>query len=193
MAFKPTITTEEIEKLRQAEFPGEIIVINSEGKEYDEAIEYLRSERIIGFDTETKPCFVAHAVRNGVAILQLAGGDRAYVFRVQQLGIPASLAELLSTPQVIKVGAAVRDDINGLQRYRSFDANGFADLQTIAEKFGIEEKSVRKMAAIILQRRVSKSQQLSNWESARLSEAQLRYAAVDAWICREMYIKLMKS
>lgn len=193
MAFKPTITTEEIEKLRQAEFPGEIIVINSEGKEYDEAIEYLRSERIIGFDTETKPCFVAHAARNGVAILQLAGGDRAYVFRVQQLGIPASLAELLSTPQVIKVGAAVRDDINGLQRYRSFDANGFADLQTIAEKFGIEEKSVRKMAAIILQRRVSKSQQLSNWESARLSEAQLRYAAVDAWICREMYIKLMKS
>lgn len=193
MAFKPTITTEEIEKLRQAEFPGEIIVINSEGKEYDEAIEYLRSEKIIGFDTETKPCFVAHAARNGVAILQLAGGDRAYVFRVQQLGIPASLAELLSTPQVIKVGAAVRDDINGLQRYRSFDANGFADLQTIAEKFGIEEKSVRKMAAIILQRRVSKSQQLSNWESARLSEAQLRYAAVDAWICREMYIKLMKS
>lgn len=193
MVFKPTITTEEIEKLRQAEFPGEIIVINSEGKEYDEAIEYLRSEKIIGFDTETKPCFVAHAARNGVAILQLAGSDRAYVFRVQQLGIPSSLADLLATPQVIKVGAAVRDDINGLQRYRSFEANGFADLQTIAEKFGIEEKSVRKMAAIIVQLRVSKSQQLSNWESARLSEAQLRYAAVDAWICREMYIKLMRS
>ena len=94
-------------------------------------------------------------------------------------------------PSIIKVGAAVRDDIHGLNWYSSFEAGGFADLQTIAEKFGIEEKSVRKMSAIILGIRVSKSQQLSNWESSRLSDAQLRYAAIDAWVCRQMYLKLM--
>ena len=89
------------------------------------------------------------------------------------------------------MGAAVKDDINGLNTYSMFEARGFADLQTIAEKFGIEEKSVRKMSAIILGIRVSKSQQLSNWESSRLSEAQLKYAAIDAWVCRQMYVKLM--
>ncbi len=193
MSFKSTVTTEEIEKMHLAEFPGKIAVIDSEGADYENAIEYLSNQRVIGFDTETKPCFVAHAARNGVALLQLSGGDRAFIFRVQQLGIPQSLAELLSNPGIIKVGAAVRDDINGLQRYRRFIAQNFADLQQIAEKFGIEEKSVRKMAAIILGLRVSKSQQLSNWESSKLSDAQLRYAAIDAWVCREMYLRLMAS
>lgn len=193
MSFKSTITTEEIEKLHLAEFPGDIVVVDSEGAEYEKAIEYLNDEMVIGFDTETKPCFVAHAPRHGVALLQLSGGEKAFIFRVQQLGIPQSLAELLSNPRIIKVGVAVRDDINGLQRYRRFTAQSFADLQQLAEKFGIEEKSVRKMAAIILGLRVSKSQQLSNWESSKLSDAQLRYAAIDAWVCREMYLKLMSS
>ncbi len=191
MKFPPQITTQQIEKLPLAEFNGKIVVVSAEDANYKEAIEYLNSQKIIGFDTETKPCFAAHAPKNRVALLQLAGEERAYIFRLQMIGLPKALAELLSNVGIIKVGAAVRDDINGLNRYSKFNAGGFKDLQSIAEKFGIMEKSVRKMAAIILDVRVSKSQQLSNWESFCLTEAQLKYAAIDAWVCRQMYVKLL--
>ncbi|MBO4691574.1 MAG: 3'-5' exonuclease domain-containing protein 2 [Bacteroidales bacterium] len=191
MEFAQSIKTEQIEKLPLADFSGEIEVIETEGEQFQQAIDYLTSQKVIGFDTETKPCFVAKAPKNRMAILQLSSEDKAFIFRLQMIGVPQKLAALLSNPAVIKVGAAVRDDLNGLRRYRNFTPNGFADLQTMAEKFGIEEKSVRKMSAIILGIRVSKSQQLSNWESSRLSPAQLKYAAIDAWVCRQMYVKLL--
>lgn len=193
MSFAQNVTLEEIEALEQAGFFGTISVISEIGDAFNEAIEYLSSQKVIGFDTETKPCFVPKVPRNKMAILQLSGDDRAYIFRLQQVGVPAKLAGLLGNPFVIKVGAAVHDDIKGLQEYRPFIPKGFVDLQKLAPEYGIEEKSVRKMSAIILQKRVSKSQQLSNWESAQLSEAQLRYAAVDAWICKEMYLTLMTN
>lgn len=191
MAFLQHIATEQIEKLPLAEFHGEITVVEREDQVFRNAIKTLREAKVIGFDTETKPCFVARAPKNHIALLQLSTGENAYVFRLQQLGMPQELVSILTDPSIIKVGAAVRDDIHGLNWYSRFEAGGFADLQAIAEKFGIEEKSVRKMSAIILGIRVSKSQQLSNWESSKLSDAQLKYAAIDAWVCREMYIKLM--
>ena len=191
MTFPPHIATEQIEQLPLADFKGNIVVIDSQGENYRRALETLGKEKVIGFDTETKPCFVAKAPKNRMALLQLSTGDSAFIFRLQQLGLPSELCQLLSNPAIIKVGAAVRDDINGLNTYAKFTSRGFADLQTIAEKFGIEEKSVRKMSAIILGIRVSESQQLSNWESSRLTDAQLRYAAIDAWVCRQMYLKLM--
>ena len=101
--------------------------------------------------------------------------------------------KILSNPRIIKVGAAVTDDIRSLQHHTKFVPKGFVDLQSIASGWGIEEKSVRKMAAIILGVRVSKSQQLSNWESSDLTVAQINYAAVDAWVCQRMYLKLLSS
>lgn len=192
MAFASTVTVDEIESLEVASFPGEITVVASAHcEEFEQAIAYLSGQEAIGFDTETKPCFVPKVPRNKMAILQLSGADRAYIFRLQQVGVPPKLAALLGNPKVLKIGAAVHDDIRGLQEYRRFIPKGFVDLQRLAPTYGIEEKSVRKMSAIILKKRVSKSQQLSNWESSHLSDAQLRYAAIDAWICREMYYKLM--
>ena len=194
MAFASSITVDEIEALEIATFPGEITVVPSAHcPEFFQAMEYLGAQSVIGFDTETKPCFVPKVPRNKMAILQLSGPDKAYIFRLQQVGVPPKLAALLGTPKILKIGAAVHDDIRGLQEYRKFIPKGFVDLQRLAPAYGIEEKSVRKMAAIILKKRVSKSQQLSNWESSHLSEAQLRYAAIDAWICREMYYKLKES
>ncbi len=191
MAFASSITVGEIEALEIATFPGEITVVSSAHcPEFFQAMEYLGAQDVIGFDTETKPCFVPKVPRNKMAILQLSGPDKAFIFRLQQVGVPPKLAALLGSPKILKIGAAVHDDIRGLQEYRRFIPKGFVDLQRLAPAYGIEEKSVRKMAAIILKKRVSKSQQLSNWESSHLSEAQLRYAAIDAWICREMYYKL---
>ena len=192
MAFASSVTVDEIEALEIATFPGDITVVpTAHCEEFYKAVEYLAAQEVIGFDTETKPCFVPKVPRNKMAILQLSGPDKAYIFRLQQVGVPPKLAALLGNPKILKVGAAVHDDIRGLQEYRRFIPKVFVDLQRMAPAYGIVEKSVRKMAAIILKKRVSKSQQLSNWESSHLSEAQLRYAAVDAWICREMYYKLM--
>lgn len=174
-----------------ADFEGEIGLIEKVGSEYYSALEYLRAEKIIGFDTETRPSFTSNSKRNGVALLQLSGKDKAYVFRLQQLGLPNELKALLASTRVVKVGAAVHDDIKALQRLSPFVPRNFTDLQSIAINWGIQEKSVRKLSAIILGLRVSKSQQLSNWESAELTDAQLNYAAIDAWVCQKMYLKLL--
>ena len=190
MAYAQHITSAELEGMEFASFAGDIKVIDKVNEEFDQAMEYLFSQRILGFDTETKPCFVPKVPRNKMAILQLSGPDRAYIFRLQQVGVPDKLAKLLANGSILKIGAAVHDDIKGLCQYNNFHPDGFVDLQKLAGEYGIEEKSVRKMAAIILGKRVSKSQQLSNWESAQLSEAQLKYAAIDAWVCLEMYKKL---
>ncbi len=193
MIFKDTITPEELEKLPAAQFTGEVMVIDRIDDKYRFAIDYLKTLKVIGFDTETKPNFVANSRRNKVALLQLSGRDKACIFRLHEVGLTEELKKILSSARVVKVGAAITDDIRALKYHGTFNARGFVDLQSIAENWGIQEKSVRKMAAIILGMRVSKSQQLSNWEAKELSEAQQAYAAVDAWVCQKMYLKLLSN
>ena len=188
-----TITPAELEKLEYASFPGKIQVIDSVGADFNRAIAYLRSQKIIGFDTETRPCFTQNQPRYGVALLQLSGPEKAFLFRVNKIGMHRRLCNLLANPKILKIGAAVHDDIRGLQKPRDFKAAGFVDLQKIVWEWGIRDKAVKKMSAIILGYRISKTQQLSNWEADVLSEQQCKYAATDAWVCREMYLKLMKS
>lgn len=187
------MTPEEIEAMELIAFEGPISVITERGESFDEAIGHLSQCRIIGFDTETKPIFNNKAHRNGTALLQLSSETNAYLFRLQQLGLPAELADILASSSITKVGAAVADDIRGLQRYTDFEAARFMDLQSFAEKYGIKDKSVKKLSAIILGRKVSKAQQLSNWEASELSRAQQLYAATDAWICLKMYKALLGS
>lgn len=191
--YQSKITAEEINALPVADFDGQIIVVEEEGAVIDEAVQYFRNQHVIGFDTETKPNFHHGEKRNGVALLQLSGRDRAYLFRICKMGLDRRIMSVLSDKRIIKIGAAVRDDINGLRRLGEFSPASFVDLQSCVESYGIEEKSVRKMAAIILGVKVSKTQQLSNWEAQELSEAQARYAAIDAWVCREMFMALGKA
>ena len=191
--YNDSITPKEMEKLDFASFPGKIYVIDSVGAEFNRAIAYLRSQKIIGFDTETRPTFSPDQPRYGVALLQLSGPDKAFLFRINKMGMHRRLCNLLASDKIVKVGAAIHDDILGLQRKHDFKPSQFVDLQKIVWEWGIRDKSVKKMAAIILGFRVSKTQQLSNWEAESLSEAQCRYAATDAWVCREMYLKLLNS
>jgi ribonuclease D len=188
-----SVTPELLDKLEYASFPGKIFVIDSVGAEFNRAIAYLRSQKVIGFDTETRPCFGPNQPRYGVALLQLSGPEKAYLFRVKNMGMHRRLCNLLADKRIIKVGAAIHDDIRGLQKLREFEPGSFVDLQKIVWEYGIKDKSVKKMTAIILGFRISKTQQLSNWEAETLSESQCKYAATDAWVCREMYLKLMKS
>ena len=122
--FKECITPQEIEKLEYASFPGKIYVIDSVGAEFNRAIAYLRSQKIIGFDTETRPTFTPSQPRYGVALLQLSGPDKAFLFRVNKIGMHRRLCNLLSSSKILKVGAAIHDDIRGLQRLRDFQPDG---------------------------------------------------------------------
>lgn len=192
--FKISISPEEIEKISPAGFPGKIKVIDCIGLDFIGAVAYLRRQKIIGFDTESRPCFSADQPHYGVSLLQLAGPDKAFLFRVKQMGgIPKLLRSILADERILKVGAAVHDDVRGLKKHHNFEPKGFVDLQKIVWEYGIKDKSVKKMAAIILGIRISKTQQLSNWEAQQLSDAQQAYAATDAWVCREMYMKLLDA
>ena len=193
MSFAERIAAQELENLETASFEGPITVVSEPGEDLAEAVEYLSAQKILGFDTETKPCFQANQPRNKMALLQLSGPDKAYLFRLHAVGLPKPVAAILADPKIVKVGAAVKDDIRGLQKYLKFTPKNFVDLQIIGQDYGIQDKSVKKMAAIIMGVKVSKAQQLSNWEAPVLSGAQLKYAAIDAWICREMYLKLINS
>jgi ribonuclease D len=191
--FKISISPEEIGELTLAAFPGEITVIDAVDDKFFAAVRYLRRQTVLGFDTETRPTFSPEQHSNGTAILQLSGKEKAFLFRVQKLGLPKQLASILASSTIIKVGAATKDDVKGLQAIEAFKPRGFVDLQSMVWEYGIRDKSVKKMAAIILGVKISKAQQLSNWEAEHLSESQLKYAATDAWICREMYLKLLAS
>lgn len=191
--FQTCISPEEIAALELASFPGEIVVIDSDGEQLQKAVQYLRRQKIIGFDTETRPTFSPEQHSNGTALLQLSGSGKAFLFRIKKCGFPRSLASVLANPSILKIGAATLDDVRGLQKITKFSPKGFIDLQNIVWEYGIKDKSVKKMAAIILGVKISKAQQLSNWEAENLSESQKKYAATDAWICREMYLKLQSS
>ena len=191
--FKISVAPEEIENLPLGSFPGEIHVISRAGREYNRAIAYLRAQKMIGFDTETRPVFEPHKPHNHVALLQLSGPDHAFLFRINLLGMRKRLWAILADKDIIKIGAACRDDVRGLKHYGDFKELGYVDLQKIGWEWGIKDKSVKKMAANILGVRISKAQQLSNWEAEQLSEPQKMYAATDAWVCLEMYKKLLES
>ena len=191
LPFQKSITSEEVNKMPLQAFDGEIILVD-QLEDLFEAVKYLKKYSILGFDTETRPSFKKGKV-NDVALLQLAANSRTFLFRVNKIGLPQELVDLLGDPNIVKVGAAIKDDIKGLQKINDFDANGFIELQDYVSKFGIESFSLKKLSAIVLRFRISKRQQVSNWEAEELSPGQLKYAATDAWVSLKIFEKLKES
>ncbi|MBQ6571579.1 MAG: 3'-5' exonuclease domain-containing protein 2 [Alistipes sp.] len=189
MIFQSTITNDQTAELPSAHFDGRIVVVDRE-EQIEAACRDLASHRIIGFDTETRPSFKA-GVTNKVSLLQLSTPTHCYLIRLCRTKLHSLLLKILSSPDIIKIGADVAGDIRSLHALRHFKERGFVDLQQIASSWGIEEKSLRKMSAIVLGKRVSKAQRLSNWEASTLTPQQQMYAATDAWVCIEIYNKLM--
>lgn len=191
MAFQPTISNEQTAELPSAHFDGHITIVDSE-EQFAAVCRDLAGQRIIGFDTETRPSFKA-GVTNRVALLQLSTHERCYLIRLCRTKLHNSLLKILSNPNIIKIGADVAGDLRSLHVLRHFNERGFVDLQHMASHWGIEEKSLRKMSAIVLGQRVSKAQRLSNWEASTLTPQQQMYAATDAWVCISIYEKLMAT
>lgn len=189
--FQESITKEELEVLPSKSFGGPINVVRNY-EQLVQAVSYLEQFRVLGFDTETKPSFKRGQV-NKVALLQLSTADRAFLFQLHKTGLPPELKNLLSHPDILKVGVAIRDDIKALQRLSHFKPGGFVELQDQVKDHGIQDFSLKKIAGIVLGVRISKSQQLTNWESDFLSEGQQMYAATDAWIAYEIYQSLIEA
>ena len=188
MTFASEISKEELQALSLAQFDGKIHVIERYGAA-EIIADKLRSCSTLGFDTESRPSFAKGRV-NRVALLQLATATDAYLFRLCKMDMPKNLSALLADPNIKKIGAAIKNDLDLLKRSAKLDTGGFIDLQDVAPKFGIKCLGLSKMSGIILGVRISKSQQLSNWENATLTPAQQRYAATDAWMCYMIYEKL---
>lgn len=189
--FSATISNEQTAALPAVEFRGPITVVDTE-RDIREACQYLAAQKVIGFDTETRPSFRAGA-SNRVALLQLSSPERAFLFRLNRIPLDRDLIHVLESRDVRKIGCAIRDDLRALRAIRHFQEHAFVDLQSIAPEWGIEEKSLRKLSALVLGQRVSKAQRLSNWEATTLTAGQQMYAATDAWVCTEIYRKLQKN
>jgi ribonuclease D len=189
--FAESISNEDIVNLPRLVFDGDIAIANTE-EDVEKYLPRIMCHSVAGFDTETKPSF-RKGVVHGLALLQLAVPNFALLVRVNSCGLTPSLISYFENENFTKVGAAIRDDLKALKRIETFEPKGFVELQVIAPQHGIECLSVRKLAAIVLNVRVSKSQQLSNWESTVLTPPQQEYAAIDAWACREIYLKLLQD
>ena len=186
--FVSDISKEELQELSLTQFNGKIHLIENYGVA-EEVARRLTSCPILGFDTETRPSFTKGTVHR-VALLQLSTATEAYLFRLCKMDIPPSLLGLLTNPDILKIGVALKNDIDLLKRAAKFKPQGFIDLQTLAQQFNIKCVGLSRMSGIVLGVRISKAQQLSNWENDTLTPAQENYAATDAWMCYLLYEKL---
>jgi ribonuclease D len=186
--YSESLSDDEVKKLPLLHFDGKVTLVDNLETFY-RVIDNIGRSGLVGFDTETRPSF-RKGRRNTVSLLQLANADNAWLFRLNMIGLPPELAALLADDSLRKVGVAIHDDIKALRAVSPFEPGGFVDLQSVVAGYGIKQLGLRKLSAIILGYRISKSQQVSNWEAPALTEPQQLYAATDAWVCRQIYLAL---
>jgi len=191
MRYETThISKELLQWMPVAAFEGEVIVVDQPEK-VSEAVAYLRTQDVIGVDTEARPSF-QRGIHYPTALVQIATHERCYLFRLTHVGMPEELAELFADPKICKVGLAFKDDINGLRRRRNFTPANCVDIQKMVTQYGILDMGLQKLFAICFGKKISKTQQLTNWENSHLTPEQARYASTDAWATLLIYEDLLK-
>ncbi|NDV84085.1 3'-5' exonuclease [Bacteroides sp. 51] len=185
MVIKRSINKEDLKEMPKAVFPGRIFVIQTEA-EAEKAIKYLTSQKVVGIDSETRPSFTK-GQSHKVALLQISSEECCFLFRLNHTGLTAPIIGLLENPSVIKVGLSLRDDFMMLRKRAPLKQQSCIELQEYVNAFGIQDKSLQKIYAILFGEKISKSQRLSNWETDVLTDAQKVYAATDAWSCLKIY------
>ena len=184
--IKDKITKAEIAAMPKVEFPGRIYVIYTEA-DTDKAVAYLMNQQIVGVDTETRPSF-KRGQTHKVALMQISTQDTCFLFRLNKIGMPESLQNFLIN-DTLKIGLSLKDDFQVIRRRKDVHAEegNWIELQDYVCRFGIEDRSLQKLYANLFGEKISKSQRLSNWEAESLTEAQMKYAATDAWACVQIY------
>ena len=174
-----------VSELKRVEFFGKIMVVNTP-EEAERVVDYLLSQPILGFDTETRPAFVRgrHYV---CSLLQVATHTDCFLFRLNYIGLCPAVVRLLGDETVTKVGLAWNNDLLSLRELGKFKQGHFIDLQQMVRELGIEDQSLVKIYANLFGERISKTERLSNWERTELKMSQMVYAAIDAWACVRIY------
>ncbi len=190
MIIHKTINKESINEMPKVLFGGQIHVVQTP-QEVERAVAYLKTCPIVGIDSETRPSFTKGRVHK-VALLQIASEEHCFLFRLNLTGLTLPLILLLENPNVLKVGLSLKDDFMMLRKRAPFEPRGYIELQEYVRMFGIEDKSLQKIYGILFGQKISKSQRLSNWEAAELTQPQQLYAATDAWACLNIYNKLQQ-
>ena len=191
MSFLESIENAEIQKLPLLEFSGNIHLVENQ-EDQKRAVEYLSKQEALGFDTESKPSF-KKGVLYPVSLLQLSTEDEAFLFRLKNMKPTLELLSILASPDIYKIGVAINDDISDLRKLRDFKPDGFVPLEKYVKQAGIQSNGLRKIAAIVLNGRISKSAQVSNWEAEELSDRQKKYAATDAWAGLMIYKEIRSN
>ena len=187
-AGRASISNEEVNALPLGAFDGKVVVL-SDREHLQAAFHEIERHRVVGFDTETKPVFVK-GQRHKVALMQIALPEQVFLVRIKPIGLTSEIVRFLESDKVLKAGVGVRDDIKSLQHLRRFHPSSFIELADIARRAGLEVESVKKLTALLLGFRISKSSQTSNWEADQLDAKQVSYAATDAWVCLKIWQEL---
>ncbi len=185
-----TVSREEINALPIRRYEGEVRLVAG-AESLERAMADILQESVAGFDTETRPAF-----RPGEsylpALAQVAAARAVYLFPLQHQDFGAPLAQILSAESVIKAGVGLKDDLRSLKKLITFEEKSMVDLGTVAKRHGLGQTGVRNLAGLFLGFRIPKGIKTSNWAAPRLSAQQITYAATDAWICRELYLRFEK-
>jgi ribonuclease D len=182
------ISKDEINRLPMKQYEGPVHLIRTL-EEAEQAVAKLKKETLLGFDTETRPTFRVGEYYQP-SLLQLATGNEVFLFQIKLTGLTKGLREILASPDIIKTGVSIRDDLSELRKLAGFEPAGFVELATCARQAHIKNLGLRGLAALLLGFRVSKREQTSNWAKNELTESQVRYAATDAWLGREIYLHM---
>jgi ribonuclease D len=188
VVFREDIALDEIKDLPLIEYQGKFEIVDDAAK-FEVAMKEILSHKIAGFDTETRPSF-KKGVQYQVALLQVFCGQVCYLIRLNKVGFPDALRQWFEDESITKIGLSLRDDIRELRKKRQITPQNLVDLQLIVGDYDIAAMSLKKISAIVLGSRLSKRQQLSNWENPTLNDKQQIYAATDAWVCLEIYKRL---
>ena len=182
-----SISPDEMFDLPIRRYDGAVYLVSSQ-QDRERALADIRTESVVGFDTETRPAF-----RKGESYLpclaQVATARAVYLFQLQQQDFSAEMRELLASERVAKAGVALANDLRGLKKLIEFDARSIVDLDRVARHHGFKQPGVRNLAGLLLGFRIPKGTKTSNWAARQLSPQQILYAATDAWACRELYLR----
>jgi ribonuclease D len=184
-----SISKSEINDLPLISWEGRIELLET-AEQMNAAVELLKDETHLGFDTETRPSF-KKGEYHPPALIQLATNDCVYLFRISKIKTLEPLLPILASPDILKTGVAIKDDVKELRAMEEFEPAGFFEIAELTHKIGYSNKGLRPLAALLLGGRISKAAQVSNWARSELDDRQIRYAATDAWISREIYQKAL--
>ena len=184
------ITKDEINELPLRAYEGPVTVVDSDEK-LAKALAALRKEKVLGFDTESRPSF-KKGQNFPASLIQLGGEREVWLFQIHKFENLDKLWKVLANRHIVKAGVAIADDIKKLQDLNAFKPAGFVEIADLTQSAGILNTGLRSLAGLLLSFRISKRAQVSNWARSKLTEAQIQYAATDAWVSRELYCHMQK-